>query len=134
MLIPIYTGIFLDNDQIYSLFPPKLSVRPSHLHVTLSFRGGIESAHEEFLGEIVKIRAVGYANNGKNEGLKVELEASNPKLQKLCDAVEVPHITLSANRESQMKDTKLLDFEPLEKPTEFTGRYGVVTRAGLTLV
>jgi 2'-5' RNA ligase len=134
MVIPIYTGIFLNNDELYALFPPQLSVRPAHLHVTLIFRGGIESAHEELLGETVTVRIVGYGNNSKNEGLKVELEASNPELQKLCDAVKVPHITLSASREAQMKDTKLLDFEPLENPIEITGRYGVVTHTGLTLV
>ena len=50
MLIPIYTGIFLDNAQVYGLFPPQLSVQPSHLHVTLSNRGGAESVHEELLG------------------------------------------------------------------------------------
>ena len=130
-MIPIYTGIFLDNAQVYALFPPQLSVRPSHLHVTLSFRGGAESAHEELLGEVVKVRVVAYGNDGKNEGLKVELLAENPELQKLCDAVEVPHITLSASREAKMVNTRFLEFTPLEEPVELTGHYGIVTRSGL---
>ncbi len=134
MLIPIYTGIFFDDGQILAHFKPRLSVVPGHLHATLSFRGGVESAHEELLGEIVKVRVVAYGNNGKNEGLKVELMADNPELQRLCDAVKVPHITLSVSREAKMLDTRFLDFEPLEKPIELTGRYGVVTRSGLTLV
>jgi 2'-5' RNA ligase len=133
MVIPIYTGIFLDNARVYALFPPQLSVRPSHLHVTLSFRGGVESAHEELLGEVVDVRIVAYGNDGKNEGLKVELLAENPELQKLCDAVEVPHITLSTSREAKMVNTRFLEFAPLEKPVELTGRYGIVTRSGLLI-
>ena len=133
MLIPIYTGIFLDSNELYSLFRPKLSVRVGHPHVTLDYRGGIESAHEEFLGEVVKIRVIGYGNDGKNEGLLVKLEASNLELQKFCDAVEIPHITLSTSRESKNRFTKGLQFTPLERPIELTGRYGVFTRAGLVL-
>lgn len=133
MLIPIYTGIFLDNAEVYGLFPPQLSVQPSHLHVTLSYRGGAESAHEELLGKVVKVRIVAYGNNNKNEGLKVELLAENPELQKLCDAVKVPHISLSASREAKMVNTRFLEFTPLEKPVELTGRYGVVTRSGLLI-
>lgn len=133
MLIPRYTGIFLDKGEIFEKFPPKLSVTPGHLHVTLSFRGGIESAHEEFLGEVVKVRVVGYGNDGKNEGLKVELESTNPELQKICDELETPHITLSVSRDARNRDTRNLAFEPLEEPLEFVGRYGVFTPSGLVL-
>ncbi|MBR6811524.1 hypothetical protein IKM56_03770 [Candidatus Saccharibacteria bacterium] len=133
MLIPIYTGIFLNSEEIYGAFPPKLSAWAGHPHVTLTFRGGIESAHEEFLGEEVKVRVVGYGNNGKNEGLKVELSAKNPELQKICDLVAVPHITLSISRDGAMKNTSSIEFSPLEKAIEFTGRYGVVTRSGLVI-
>lgn len=133
MLVPIYTGIFLDNDDIYSHFPSKLSVQVGHPHVTLVYRGGVESAHEEFLGEMVKVRVVGYGNDGKNEGLKVELVAENPELQNLCNTVEVPHVTLSTSRDSKNRNTKHLKFESIDEPIEFVGRYGVFTRSGLVL-
>lgn len=133
MLIPIYTGIFLDGDNVYKLFPPKLFTRIGHPHVTLIYRGGLESAHEEFLGEIVKVRVIGYGNDGKNEGLQVELESTNPELQKICNEVEVPHITLSISRDSKNRYTKNLAFKPVDKPVELVGRYGVFTRAGLVL-
>ena len=90
MLVPIYTGIFLDNDDIYSHFPSKLSVQVGHPHVTLVYRGGVESAHEEFLGEMVKVRVVGYGNDGKNEGLFVALDNTIPYM-----GADRPHITLS---------------------------------------
>lgn len=133
MLVPIYTGIFLNSDEVYKLFPPKLSIVVGHPHVTLAYRGGIESAHEEFLGEAVKVRVIGYANDGKNEGLQVELTAENSELQKLCNAVEIPHVTLSTSRESKNRLTKDSNFAPLEKPIELVGHYGVFTRSGLVL-
>ena len=32
-----------------------------------------------------------------------------------------------------MKNTSSIEFSPLEKAIEFTGRYGVVTRSGLVI-
>lgn len=133
MLIPIYTGIFLNSDEVYKCFPSKLSLQVGHPHVTLVYHGGIESAHEELLGEEVKICVVGYANDGKNEALQVKLEATNPELQKICETVAVPHITLSISRDSKHRYSKDLDFEPIDNPVEFIGRYGVFTRSGLVL-
>ena len=127
------TGILLNSDEVYNRFPPKLSVSIGHLHVTLVYHGGIESAHEELLGEEVKIRVIGYANDGKNEALQVELEATNPELQMICKAVVVPHITLSISRDSKHRFSKDLNFEPIDNSIEFMGRYGVFTRSGLVL-
>jgi len=130
MIVPIYTGIFVDTEALWSIFPPKLSVRKGHAHVTLSYRGGVESAHEEWLGEKVLVRVVAYGNNGKNEGLKVELESSNSELQKYLDTLGEHHITLSYARDSDPKFTANLDFEKLGEKIELVGVYGVFTSRG----
>lgn len=133
MLIPVYTGVFISENELYSVFKPKLSVFKGHPHITLSFRGGIESAHEEWLGEKVVVKVVGYGNNGKNEGLKVELKAQNAELQKYLDSFGEHHITLSCSRDSDPKFTANLSFEKIEKPTEFVGIYGAFTARGFVL-
>ena len=70
--------------------------------------------------------AIGYANNGTNEGLLVELKTKNLRLFKMSKNIPVPHITLSVSQTGLAVDTKSLPFQPI-KPFSLHAIYGGYT-------
>ena len=83
------------------------------LHVTVQYKP--EDDHSELFGEKVSVKVVAYGNNGRNEGLKVEVIAENAELQALLDGIAVPHITLSWSKDSKAVFTKDVCFdEPVD--------------------
>lgn len=96
-------------------------------HVTFIYRP--EVVEEELFGEEVKITVIGYGNNGENEGLRVELATSNPRLQEMIAEIAVPHITLSVSRRGEAVNTKDLEFAPVE-PFELVGIFGAYRKDG----
>ena len=140
----IYTGLFIDPDEIYSKFPPTLSHKIRDPHVTISYRPGAEKVFLYALGSSANIRAVGYGNDGQNEGLLVEVMADDPAIQKtLNDRMEpepdntgeikpVPiHITLSIAEGAEAVNTRNLDFKKLDTPIDLTGNYKLFRKDGI---
>lgn len=121
----LYTGLFIDPNDLYSKAPATLDKRIATPHVTTAFRPGVEQLNLDSLGSGARIIAVGYGNDGRNEGLLVQIEAEDPAIQAACDALEVPHITLSVAEGAAAKDTANLEFAPLKEPFELSGQYGL---------
>ena len=121
----LYAGLFVNPNELYSKAPSTLAKQIRYPHVTTNFKPGIQELHLDQLGSGAKIFAIGYGNDGKNEGLLVKVEADDPVIQQACDALETPHITLSISKNGQAKDTAFLKFSPLEKPFEITGKYNI---------
>ena len=124
----VYAGLFLDPNDLYQKAQPTLEKPIKAPHITTSFKPTLEQLNLEQIGSGAKITAIGYGNDGKNEGLLVKIEADDPEIQKACDAVETPHITLSLGKDALAKNTAFLDFQPLEKPIELTGTYGLFSQ------
>lgn len=130
----IYSGLFINPDEVYSFFPPNLAHKIRDPHVTVAYRPGVEKVFLDSLSSEAIIRVVGYGNNGENEGLLVEVSAEDPVIQKtLSDRVApdrdgklktVPmHITLSIADGAEAVNTKYLDFTPIKDPINLTGTY-----------
>lgn len=118
-----YAGLFVDREELYKNAPAHLENTIEKPHVTTNFAPDETQLHLDELGSDAKIFAIGYGNNGKNEGLLVRVEADDPAIQKAVDTIKVPHITLSFSNDSHPKYTSDLDFSPLEHPFELDGTY-----------
>jgi hypothetical protein len=117
---------FIDADDLYSKAPSLLENRVKTPHVTTCFRPKeADELNLNSLGKDVRISAIGYGNNGKNEGLLAKLESDDPETQKACDKVEKPFITLSLAPGARATDTGSLEFVTLDEPIELTGKYGL---------
>lgn len=127
----VYAGLFLEPDDLFQKVQPTLEKAIEHPHITTSFKPTVEQLNLDQIGSKAKITAIGYGNDGKNEGLLVKIEAENPEIQKACDALETPHITLSLGKGGQAKNTAFLDFEPLERPIELSGAYGLFSQGSV---
>ncbi|MBR3132099.1 hypothetical protein IKG33_01670 [Candidatus Saccharibacteria bacterium] len=127
----VFAGLFLDPEDLYTKKPATLEKVVKHPHVTTAFKPNSGQLHLDQIGSNAKIYAIGYGNNGENEGLLVKIEADNPEIQEVCDALETPHITLSTSRKGQAKNTAFLDFTPLEEPIELTGQFGLFSQGSV---
>ena len=120
-----YIGCFVDRE---TLLRCVRTVSTGHLerlieapHITFVFEP--DTADESLFGEKIRVRAVGYGNNGDNEGLKVEIYAENKKIASMADEIEVPHITLSVGKKGRAYDTIYLEFSDIE-PFVLDGVFG----------
>lgn len=138
----IYTGLFIDPDELYSNFPPHLSHRIRDPHVTVAYRPGADKVFLDSLGSKANIHAIGYGNNGKNEGLLVEISAEDPAIQKTLEERIAPddksgelkrvplHVTLSIAEGAKAVSTRDLDFVPLDNPIDLTGSFKLFGKDG----
>ena len=124
-----YAGLFVDKDELYGKAPAHLENVVEYPHVTTNFAPNETQLHLDELGSKARVFAVGYGNNGKNEGLLVKVESEDPVIQAAVDAVEVPHITLSYSNDSHAMYTAGLEFSPLEKPFEIDGEYSLYLKS-----
>lgn len=72
---------------------------------------------------------IGYANDGKNSGFKIELPTELMKYyinyeEQNLSKLKVPHITASLADGAKAAKTKDLHFEQLGKPIKLVGRFG----------
>ena len=118
-----YTGLFVDRNELYDKAPAHLENIVENPHVTTNFAPDETQLHLDELGSKARIFAVGYGNNGKNEGLLVKVESDDPVIQAAVDAIDTPHITLSCSNDSHAMYTAGLEFSPLEEPFEIDGEY-----------
>lgn len=136
-----YAGFFIDPEEVYTKFPPSLSHRIRYPHITTAYHPDIKELFLDSLGSEAKIQVIAYGNDGKNQGLLVEVEADDPAIQKaLVERVApdntgekkpVPiHITLSISDDAEAVDTRNLHFEPLEVPVELKGNYKLFRKDG----
>lgn len=100
----MFIGIFFD-EFVRGTLP--VTKQQGGLHVTLVYKPTDEQLAEliPFIGKKTVVKVVGYANNGRNEGLAVEI----------CDDIpyfgaEKKHITLSRIEEAKAVETGYLDF------------------------
>ena len=132
----IYTGVFFDLSELSNKFAAyigeeKLSHIIDNPHVTFTFKpNGIKA---DLLGESVRFRVVGYACDGKNQGLKVDVVSMPSSLESEYNTIKTPHITISVSEDGRPVDTGRLDFEKVEIPFEIVGKYGVFTNDGILL-
>ena len=127
----VYAGLFLDPEDLYSKKQATLEKVVEHPHVTTAFKPNSDQLYLAQIGSNARIYAVGYGNDGENEGLLVKVEADSPEVQEACDALETPHITLSISKKGQAKNTAYLEFTPLEEPIELKGNYGLFAQGSV---
>ena len=121
----LYIGCFFDVDRLWAAvepIAPRRLERPIRApHVTFVYRP--EQVNTRLFGREVTVQVIGYGNDGRNEGLQVEVLTGDPELQTLARRIPVPHITLSVSHEGRPVDTARIAFSPVE-PFRLTGRFG----------
>ena len=130
----IYTGAFIDQKillgAIKSIKGDRLEKLIEFPHITFQFHP--ETVPTLLFGEKIYVRVVGYSNDGKNEGLKVEAFAANPLLSDMIKEILVPHITISVSAKGKPVDTAKLDFHRIE-PFFMEMTFGAYTPEGVIL-
>lgn len=128
----IYTGLFIDKKTFYDHFSAKLAKEIEYPHATVFFKPKGSEVHQELFGEKAMITITGYGCDENNEGFSVKINAKNPALQKLCDDILVPHITISVSEDGKPVDTGKLEFETREQ-VSLEATFGAFTTGGLVL-
>jgi len=123
-----YVGCFFDYEELKELAE---SVRKSPLelekttpHVTFEYRP--EAVDESLFGTEITVTAIGYGNDGENEGLKVTLTSNNATINEMIKRIPVPHITLAVSENGKAVNTRYLDFTNIQ-PFTIKGHYGGYT-------
>lgn len=130
----MYHGCFVDKHQLkdiinnssLKLSRTALEKEIEFPHVTFKYAPKDIDVATSLFGSHIKVVAVGYGNNGENEGLLVKVFSDIPWLQEKIDKIPVPHITLSTSATGEAKNTSNLDFREIE-PIEMTCIYGAYT-------
>lgn len=125
----IYVGIFFAKEEIKKIkkknYGTPLENDIKNKHVTIAFKP--TEFDTSLFGEIVEVTIVGYGNNGKNEGVKVEIKSDN----KILKSVNVPHITLSVGNGGKPVDTGKLLFEDVSDKVTLKGKIGYFSPEGV---
>lgn len=132
----IYTGVFFDVAELIEKFAKyvgeeTLSNIIKNPHVTFTFRPS--SVDTSLLGKQVCFNVTGYACDGKNQGLSVEVSLIHAGLSSEYQTIKHPHITISVSEDGRPVDTGKLDFKPISVPFEVVGTYGAFTDEGVLL-
>ncbi len=107
----IYLGIFFPNEEKLITGKELEKVIPNK-HITLAFRP--KEIPEGIIGKPVKVKVVGYACDGNNEGFQSEVVTEDKDILNLLKEVRVPHITTSVSNSGKPVDTWKLNFQPIE--------------------
>ena len=114
----LYWGLFLDGasvDLLDEVFGgDSLEFLTDDPHVTFQFKP--RSFDRSLLGKSLSCRVTGYGNDGRNQGVSVDLG----EFRSLCQN-ETPHVTLSLAPGARAKDTGNLTFSPVEEALVLTG-------------
>ena len=123
----IYIGIFVDYDTLQkfvndNITKDRLSRVIERPHVTFAFRP--KEYNPDLIGKLVMLKVVGYACDGKNQGLQVMMEeTSNPEILAEFKKIKNPHITLSTSADGKPVDTGKMKFKPINNPFYIIGTY-----------
>lgn len=125
----IYVGCFINyktfHDAIRGIRVKPLPNDIRDPHVTFSYKP-IE-VNQSLFGSELRIKIVGYGNDGKNEGLRVCIDTSNQELQSMIERIAIPHITIAVSDDGKPVNTKNIRFDDIE-PIELTGKFGGYTK------
>ena len=135
----IYTGVFFDLSELSNKFvkfasfieEETLSNIIKNPHVTFTYKP--KDVRKDLLGKPARFRVIGYACDGKNQGLQVEVLSIHSSLLSEYGTIKVPHITISVSEDGRPVDTGKLDFKPISVPFEVVGTYGAFTDEGVLL-
>ena len=126
-----YIGCFLDETAAEEMRSHRIGTelsRPNRrLHMTIKVDP--ETVDEELFGENIRLRVIGYGIDENNEGFLVEAYSDNEEIQRLIDTIEIPHVTMSISTNAKHRNTRYLEFQPIEA-FEVTGTYGGYIRSG----
>ena len=126
-----YVGLFPNVDNYTSSLTP---VR--NKHIMIEFLGSSENSIDRLpqvlkglkLGQVFSLTALGYGNNGTNEGYKLEvpeeLEGIMYKGNRIC------YMTTGLEKNGKERDTKMIDFVGV-RPTKTLFRLGISTSFGV---
>lgn len=135
-VICIYEAVFLNNDEILSLFNSIRSTVPyryitKDFHVTTEFMPC--EVHEQWYGEKVSVHITAYkaqeiiADDGtitENEGFKVSLSSENKLLQSYLDSLN-NNFHITGSYKDGAKYTGQIDFKDgIKMNIETTGTFG----------
>jgi hypothetical protein len=127
----IYVGCFVDfhvfQNAINGIRSNPLKNDIQYPHITFAYRPN--EVDQSLFGTTIQFHIVGYGNNGKNEGVKVELSSSEPALQRMIEKLQTPHITIAVSSRGKPVDTRMLHFKEIE-PITLTGEYGGYSKWG----
>ena len=125
----IYIGCFVEQKQLLDKVTEKnrLSRIIQYPHVTFCYEPA--EVDKSLFGKIVKIKAIGYGNDGKNEGLLVEVYSDNLQISKMAECIVTPHITVSVAENEKAVNTRFLEFTKME-PFELEGIFGGYKKDG----
>ena len=123
-----FTGCFVDPQEFWNKIK-KIRTSPLRIavpipHVTFAYRPAF--IDESLFGIPMTITITGYGCDGQNEAVKVKVKSDNPKLEKMIQAIAVPHITISLSEGAEAVNSRGLDFKPVQHVT-LQGVYGSAT-------
>ena len=123
----IYTGVFFDYNELQALVDKITQTRLfrsiNNPHVTFAFRPS--RINPALLGQKAEFEIIGYACDGKNQGLQVTMRVSgSTELYQEFRLIENPHITVSVSEDGKPVDTGKMTFIRTLEPLTITGRYG----------
>lgn len=123
----IYVGAFFTEKTVDDIVRKiglrcKLEKWVPYRHVTFKFRPSQEEKimYGIKVGEDIQFKVVGFANNGKNSAVQVEIIYHD----KLYKNESVPYITLYVSEDGHPKDSGSLKFEPIDEPFYISGKFG----------
>jgi hypothetical protein len=125
----VYAAAFLPEESratLLAAFPPKHPKVLAH-HVTLAFKPSKAELEILPMGQLIKLRVVGYAADGFGQAVVVEPQGAISKNA-------IPHITISVDKKSPVYSNEMLSkgHESII-PFEIYARVGVFTDSGQTL-
>ena len=124
----LYVACFLSPMEMDCIFSHVKGRRLDHIienpHVTLSFQPIV--SHQDLFGTGIRFDVIGYASDGRNEGVLVEPHDVCEDLQAIVAERATHHITLSLAEGEHAVKTSDLTFEPIN-PFSIEGVYGACT-------
>lgn len=131
----IYVGCFVDfskyTEAISGIRTNALKNNIREPHITFEYKP--KNVDQSLFGKEISIRIIGYGNDGKNEGLRVQLYSFEPRIQAMIERIETPHITIAVSEDGKPVNTKLLHFDDI-MPIEIIGRYGGYAKSGKVII
>lgn len=121
----IYTGCFFNADEFLEKIKPyrnnPLDRTILYPHITFAYKP--DEVDQSLFGADICVTITGYGNNSMNEGVSVYLSSGIPKLQRMIEKIEVPHITVSVAEGAEPFNTRELHFADIS-PIQILGKYG----------
>ena len=129
----IYYGVFFDDEQskkLYSLDDNPLDRISENLHVTFRYYPFPNERINDVVGKEIELKVIGKGNDGRNSGLLIEIPEEYKKYyrhryKKDGEIIKIiPHLTLSLSNDSTPKETRDIEFNPIDEPIVIKGKFG----------